>query len=109
MIARLLDGKEWANLIPARADDADDGGGHQHDGIAADDENDARAQHEQRAEDKCALAPEPIRGCGQPQRDAGIACQRQREEQPTCRSVKPDLDKIQRQNYGEEPVAKQDG
>ena len=103
----LLDGKERADLVAARTDDANDGGGHEHEHVARDNENDARAEHEQRANNERALATESIRSCGKPKRDACVARKCEREEQADLLFGQTDLREIQREDDGEKSVTKE--
>ena len=64
---RLLHREEGTDLISARADDSDDGGDHQDDDVIRHQKDDARTQHEQCADDECALAPKAIGMGGEPE------------------------------------------
>jgi len=103
----LLDGKKRTDLVAARTDNTNDGSSHEHEHVACDDEDDARAQHEQRADDQSPLATESIRSCGEPKRYTCVTSQCEREQQADLLFGQADLREIQREDDREKSVTKE--
>ena len=72
-----------------------------------DDEDNARAQHQQRADDQRALASDTVSGGGEPERNARIAHECEGEEQADLLFGKTYLREIEREDDREEAVAKE--
>ena len=86
---RLLDGEERADLVAARADDADRRRDQQHREHRRGDERHAGGEHQDRADDQDPAPPDPVRMGGQPQRDGGVAEERQGQQQPDLAADRP--------------------
>ena len=72
-----------------------------------DDEDNARAQHQQRADDQRALASDTVGGGGEPERYARISQECKGEEKADLLFGKTDLPEIEREDDREETVAKE--
>ena len=78
----LLDREKRPHLVAARTDDADDGRGHEQLRPLREQERDAPHHHERRAHDQHVAAAPPVGVRRDPQRDAGVPQEREREQEP---------------------------
>lgn len=101
---RLLHREKRTDFVAARADDADDGGDHQNDDVIRHQKDDARAKHEQCADDERTFAPEPVRVGGEVERDERVACKGECEEQTRLLFGQPGLGEIQDEDNREKSV-----
>ena len=79
--AGLFDGQERADFIATGTDHADGGGDQQPQKILGNGEDDASQKHQQGTDDQHFAPADSIRRGGDPQRDGGVAQQRQRQQQ----------------------------
>ena len=74
--------------------------------IGGEDENTARHEHQESADDQCSFAPEVVGGGGKPERDGRVASEGEGEEQADLSLRKTDLREIECKDNREEAVAK---
>jgi len=72
-----------------------------------DDEDNTRAEHQERPDDQRALGVDTVGGCGEPERNARVPREREGEEKADLLFGKTDLREIEREDDREETVAEE--
>ena len=103
----LFDRQERADFVATGTDHADRGGDQEPPKVFGDGEDDPSQKHQHGTEDQHFAPSDSIRRGGNPQRDGGVAQQRQRQQQSHSLVIQANRFEVQHQHDRQEAVGEQ--